>query len=227
MSKQASERRNRTGCPLKQGLEQGSDMEHLGRAVRAGPLGRLAVAGLLVAAAGACASGSGGSGSPDGDTAPLPDQRRNVMRIAGYRPMEIYNEAGIGVRTIDMAAETVWSVVGGVYAQLEIPVEQSDPRAMQIGNQGYSARRIERDRMNTFVDCGSNLAGPMANQYDITLAVMTRLTSKGPESTEILTMVDAYGRPRAVSGNPIHCQSRGVLEQRVAQRIAEALGKGS
>ena len=137
----------------------------------------------------------------------------------------MYNEAGVGVRTLDVAAGTVWSVVGGVYAQMEIPVEESDPRQMQLGTLGYAARRIEGDRMNTFIDCGSNLAGPMANQYDITLSVVTRLTSKGLESTEILTMVDAYGRPRAVSGNPIHCQSRGVLEQRVAQRIAEALGK--
>lgn len=192
---------------------------------RRSPLWGLAIAGLVAAAAAGCASGGGGGANED--TTPLPEQRRNVMRIAGYQPVELYNEAGVGVRTLEVAAETVWSVVGGVYAQMEIPVEESDPRVMQLGNPGYAARRIEGDRMNTFVDCGSNLAGPMANQYDITLAVVTKLTSKGPESTEILTMVDAYGRPRAVSGNPIHCQSRGVLEQRVAQRIAEALGKGS
>lgn len=183
----------------------------------------LAIAGALTTAVAGCASGGGGGSNED--TAPLPPERRNVLRVAGYQAVEMYNEAGVGVRTLDVAAATVWSVVGGVYAQMEIPVEESDPRLMQLGTLGYAARRIEGDRMNTFVDCGANLAGPMANQYDITLSVVTRLTSKGPESTEILTMVDAYGRPRAVSGNPIHCQSRGVLEQRVAQRIAEALGK--
>lgn len=187
--------------------------------------GMLMTAAFLAVTAAGCASGSGG-GSDD-DRAPLPEQRRNVLRVAGYQPVEIYNEAGVGVRTLEMAAATVWGVVGGVYAQMEIPVEQADPRAMQLGTPGYSARRIERDRMNAFIDCGSDLAGPLANQYDITLAVMTRLTAKGPESTEILTMVDAYGRPRAVSGNPIHCQSRGELEKRIAQRIAEALGLGS
>lgn len=185
------------------------------------PLGMLAIAGLLAAAAGGCASGSGG------EREPIPEQTRTVMRVAGYQPIEITNEAGLGVRTIEVAAETVWGVVGGVYAQLDIPVEQSDPRAMQIGNPGYTARRVERDRMNTFVDCGHDLAGPLANQYDITLAVATRLAAKGPESTQIVTMVDAYGRPRAVSGNTIHCQSRGELEKRIAQRIAEALGIGS
>ena len=195
--------------------------------LRRGGLGRyfgvLTVA-AVVAAAGACASGSGGGA--DGDSAPRADPTRTVVRVAGYQPVEIYNEAGIGVVTLEMPAATVWGVVGGVYGQLEIPVEQADPRAMQLGTPGYTARRIERDRMNTFVDCGSDLAGPLANQYDITLSVVTRLTAKGPESTEITTMVDAWGRPRAVSGNPIHCQSRGKLEERIAQRIAEALGLG-
>ena len=183
--------------------------------------GQLVITGLLAVAAGGCASGAGGERDP------VPEQTRTVMRVAGYQPIEITNEAGLGVRTVEVAAETVWGVLGGVYAQLDIPVEQSDPRIMQVGNQGYTARRIERDRMNTFIDCGHDLAGPLANQYDITLAVATRLTSKGPESTQIVTMVDAYGRPRAVSGNTIHCQSRGELEERIAQRIAETLGIGS
>lgn len=185
-------------------------------------LGTMTAAALLAFTAAGCASGSGG-GAED-DRAPLPEQRRNVLRVGGYAPVEMYNEAGIGVRTLEMPAATVWGVVGGVYAQMDIPVEQADPRAMQIGNQGYTARRIERDRMNAFVDCGSDLAGPLANQYDVTLAVVTRLTAKGEAGTEILTMVDAYARPRAVSGNPLHCQSRGELEKRIAQRIAEALG---
>ena len=185
-------------------------------------LGTLTAALLLAVAGGGCASGSGGAA--DEDRAPRGEQTRTVVRVDGYRPIEIYNEAGVGARTLEMPAATVWGVVGGVYAQMDIPVAQSDPNAMQIGNPGYSARRIERDRMNTFVDCGSDLAGPLANQYDVTLGVVTRLTAKGPESTEVLTMVDAYGRPRAVSGNAMHCQSRGELEKRIAQRIAEALG---
>ncbi len=187
-------------------------------------LGMLMTAVVLAVTAAGCASGSGGG--TDDDRSPLPEQTRTVVRVAGYQPVEIFNEAGLGVRTLEMPAETVWGVVGGVYAQMEIPVEQADPRAMQIGTQGYSARRIERDRMNTFVDCGADLAGPLANQYEITLAVVTRLTAKDPENTEIVTMVDGYGRPRAVSGNVIHCQSRGELEKRIAQRIAEALGLG-
>ena len=182
----------------------------------------LAVAAL--AATAGCASGTPGTGE---ESPPTPQQTRTVLRVGGYAPVEIFNEPGVGARVVAAEAEVVWSVLGGVYAQLDIPVEVSNPRTMQIGNLGYSARRVGGDRMNTFVDCGSDLSGPLANLFEITLMVTTTLTSKGENGTEVLTVVDAWGKPRAVSGNPVHCQSRGVLELRVAREVAEALGVGS
>lgn len=148
------------------------------------------------------------------------------MRVDAYRPVEIFNEPGVGVRTIPVAAETAWRVLGGVYEQMGIPVTEANPRAMLLGNPGYLARRVDGDRMNAFIDCGSDFSGPLANQYDVTLSLTTKLTPKGPDSTEVLTVLEAYGRPRAVSGNAVHCQSRGVLEMKVAQEVAEALGQG-
>ncbi|MCY4397847.1 MAG: hypothetical protein OXE96_00670 [Gemmatimonadetes bacterium] len=186
------------------------------------PLRTLAVAAL--AATAGCASGTSGT---DDASEPTPQQTRTVMRVGGYAPVEIYNEPGVGARVVAAEAEVVWSVLGGVYAQLDIPVTASNPRTMEIGNPGYSARRVGGDRMNTFVDCGSDLSGALANLFEITLLVTTKLTSKGEDGTEVLTLVDAWGEPRGVSGNPVHCQSRGVLELRVAQEVAEALGIGS
>ena len=197
-----------------------------GTNTRAG-LGTLAIAAIVaVAGVGGCASGTSGSGSP-GDSETTPGQRRNVIRIDGYAPIEITNEASIGVRTIAAGSDVAWGVLGGVYTQLDIPVAASDARGMQLGNPGYSANRVGGDRMNTYLDCGTNLSGALANQYAVTLTVMTKLTAKGPESTEVVTLVDAYAKPRAVSGNSLHCQSRGKLEVLIAELVAEALGIGS
>ena len=136
------------------------------------PHTRALVIAALAAAVG-CASGMGE------EEAPVPQQTRTVLRVGGYAPVEIFTEPGVGVRVLATEAELAWSVLGGVYAQLDIPVETSDPRTMQIGNLGYSARRVGGDRMNTFVDCGSDLSGSLANLFEITLTVTTKLTSKG------------------------------------------------
>ena len=165
---------------------------------------------------------SSGSSSEE-DAMPTAAQTRSVVRIDGYRPVEIFNEPGIGMRTIDAEVGMAWRVLGGVYEQLGIPVAQSDPNGRQLGNPGYLARRVDGERMNSVVDCGSDFSGPLANQYDVTLTVITKLTAKGPENTQVVTVMDAYGRPRAVSGNSIHCTSRGVLEMKIAQKVAEAL----
>ena len=184
--------------------------------------GLLAVAALAVAVgAGGCASGS------SEDAASLPAPRRTLLSIDGYIPVEIVNEAGVGTMTIAAKPELAWGVLGGVYGQLGIPVEASNPRTMEIGNTGYRARRVGDKRISAFFDCGHNMTGQRADQYDVTLSVITVLTAKEPDSTQVRTVVDASGRPREVSGNRIHCESRGVLEMRIAQLVAEALGIGS
>lgn len=154
----------------------------------------------------------------------MPGETRTVMRIGNYAPVEMFTQPGVDARTIQVAPELAWRVLGGVYSEMGIPVTSTNPQTMQLGNPAYKARRIGGKRMNSFIDCGSDLSGPLANQLEITLTVSTRLTAKEEGATEVLTVIDAWGEPRAVSGNPMHCQSRGVLELDIAKAIADALG---
>ena len=183
-----------------------------------------AIAVAVTAGAIGCASGSSGAGNSENNAVAIPDQTRTVMRIGNYAPVEMWTEPGVGARTIQVAPELVWRVLGGVYSEMDIPVSASNPQTMQLGNGGYKARRIGGKRLNSFIDCGSDLAGPLANQLEVTLTISTKLTPKEEGATEVLTTLDAWGEPRAVSGNPMHCQSRGVLELDIARAVAEALG---
>ncbi len=138
--------------------------------------------------------------------------------------VEMYTEAGIGESVIMAPSEAVWEVLPAVFEQLEIPVNRRDVRVPELGNLGYQARRVEGRRMGNYIDCGTNLSGQLANLYEIQLSIITRLAD-GPEGTTIVTTtVDAYGEPRSTSGNQVHCQSREVLEKRVAELVAERLG---
>jgi hypothetical protein len=185
------------------------------------PLARLAptlASGLLLIAAAACAS------SPGADTDERAAPTRQVLRVGSTAAVEMYTEAGIGESVIMAPSEAVWEVLPAVFEQLEIPVNRRDVRVPELGNLGYQARRVEGRRMGNYIDCGTNLSGQLANLYEIQLSILTRLAD-GPEGTTVVTTtVDAYGEPRSTSGNQVHCQSREVLEKRVAELVAERLG---
>ena len=141
--------------------------------------------------------------------------------------VEIFTEPGVGARTINAESADVWAILPRVYRQLQIPVSLTDPGLKELGNRGYRAHRVEGDRMSKYVRCGTGMTRSLADEYDITLSVVTRLTDEPGGRTKVLTTVDAIGRPRAARGNPVRCESAGVLELRVAQLVAERLGAGT
>lgn len=188
--------------------------------VASSPSARLVptLATALTLAAAACASNTG-SGTDEG-----PTPSRQVLRVGNAAAIEMYTEAGRGESVVMAPSEEVWEVLPDVFEQLEIPITRRDARVPELGNLGYQARRVEGRRMGNYIDCGTNLSGQLANLYEIQLSVVTKL-SDGPEGTTVVaTTVDAYGEPRSTSGNQVHCQSREVLERRVAELVAEKLG---
>ena len=177
-----------------------------------------ALAGLTVLVA-ACAGGGGGT-----ETTSRPLPTRGSVRVGNAAAIEMYTEASRGARTVAMPMDTVWEVLPEVFEALEVPVTRRVPSLMEMGNLGYVARRVEGKRMNTFVDCGSNLSGQLANLYEITLSLVIRLKEDpAGNGTVVETVVDAWGEPRTTSGNPIHCQSRETLERRVGELVVEKL----
>ncbi|GMR13321.1 MAG: hypothetical protein BMS9Abin29_1526 [Gemmatimonadota bacterium] len=180
----------------------------------------IALALMIVGTLGACASS--GPGTPGRAT-----PERAMVEADGFGSIEIFTQPGVGERTIQVASADVWEILPGVYEKLQIPVTLSDPGRKELGNRGYRARRIEGARMSKYFRCGAGMRGALADEYNITLSVVTRLTDAPEGGTKILTTVDAIGRPRATSGNPFRCESTGVLELRVAQVVAEMSGEGS
>ena len=127
-----------------------------------------------------------------------------------------FNEPGVEARTVGLPLIEVWAAMTGVFEELEIPAEHYNESLFEIGNAGYRAKRIEDERMSNYLDCGNSLTGPKANEYDVTLFILTRLTPVSSDSTVIETTIDANARPRATSGGSVHCTSKGEVERRIA-----------
>lgn len=184
---------------------------------------RLAALAVVFAATG-CAS------LPPSDPEQVAGTGISTVRIAtasgSSRPDFMVQDIIAEESTIALSAATVWGVLGGVYEQLDIPVTTTDPATMTVGNAGYVARRIGGTRMNAFLDCGMNPGGPLANQYEVTIAVMSRLKKVEEDRTELSTVVNGSAKPRATSGYPVACTTRQELEELIMKKVMEALGLG-
>lgn len=172
---------------------------------------------VLIAAAG-CASG------PTDEVENLPEMTMETTTIEGLGREILSRDRLAEKQTIAVATNLVWGVLGGVYEQIGIPVTEVDSEKMLVGNRGYEARRIDGVRMNTYVDCGTNFGGPLANNYEVTLSVMTTLAKVDERHTEVSTTVSASAKPRTNAGYPVECSTRQKLEPLIIKKVAEALG---
>lgn len=182
---------------------------------------------MMFATVAALVAAAGCSSAPAGGPALIPESTVGTASVQGVGREILAHDKTAETETVAAATNLVWGVLGGVYEQIGIPVTATDSRSMSIGNLGYEARRIDGSRMNTYLDCGTNFNGPLANHYAVTLSVVTRLNRADSRSTEISTVVDASAKPRTNAGYPVQCTTRETLEALIVGKVKEALELGS
>jgi hypothetical protein len=100
----------------------------------------------------------------------------------------------------------------------------TDPVTRRLGNPTVRGRRIGGERLSRYFECGQALLGrPLADQYDVTYSIFSSLAEAGDGRVVLVTELDGSARPASVSTNPIHCESKGTLEQRIADMVLELL----
>ena len=140
--------------------------------------------------------------------------------------LEIHVEPGIATALLPVAPDSVWSALPEAFARLGIAEVSYDSTRMAIGNPDFSARRIGGERLSRYFDCGMGLtAVPNADSYRLSISALAQVSGSNTE-TQLTVTVDAFGRPRAVSGNPVHCQSKGLLEERIIEIVEQILAGG-
>jgi len=163
----------------------------------------------------ACASSSPGPGPPP--------PTRSVIRTSGFQTAEFLDEKDLASATFPAPPAEVWSVLPSVYEELGIPVTQRDPAQMILGNPGHDVRTIQGKRMASYLDCGTSPSGILANLYDVTLALATRVSPASDGGSMVTTILEGWAEPRVTRGNPVHCRSKGTLEEGITALVAGAL----
>ena len=113
----------------------------------------------------------------------------------------------------------VWGVLPAVFATLGVPTRTLEPAAYTIGLESGRVARIEGSRLSLHLECGNGILGPNADHYDVTMTLLVQLAGHASGGTTVRTTLDAYARPRASSGEPLHCASSRTLERRLMELV--------
>jgi len=137
--------------------------------------------------------------------------------------MDFYTgEETIVSSAIDAPVESVWSVLPSVYERLDVPLSVLDTVAMQIGNRSFKPRRLAGSRLSKYIDCGRGITATQnADAYEVTMLLLTRVKQADGGGTMLSIEIGGNAKPRAVSGNPVRCVSRGTLEAFMADLVRE------
>ncbi len=171
----------------------------------------------------ACASGSSGR-RPASPSAPAASPFHIEGAISSLGTTRILNDPRTVARTIAAPVAHVWGTLPGVYDTLGIADAGADEEAKVFGRLEFRPRRLDGRMLSTFLNCGMGAtAVPKADDYDITMSVLTQVKPGGDGATILATTVLASGKPRAESGNAVYCDSRGTLEARIFDMVLRAL----
>ena len=110
------------------------------------------------------------------------------------------------------------------YAAIGIPATTLQRAPRVIGTERFVMPRSFAGKPNaTYLNCGSTLAGVLANVYRIQAAVLVSVSPSGTDSTVVVVRLTALAfSNEGASGGGVDCGSTGALEQRLLSETAVA-----
>src|SRR5690606_32548278 len=136
----------------------------------------LCVPALLAALVlGGCAS-SGGNVLRDTETRRAP----TLITSAGGATTQIDTQRELVSQStmVQMTLESAYRRLHAVYDVMGIEPRSFSDRDHFVGNQHLVLRRrLGGERLSAFINCGSGMTGPHADQYEVTMSVVTQLTA--------------------------------------------------
>jgi hypothetical protein len=113
--------------------------------------------------------------------------------------------------------EKMLAALNAAYADLGIEVKVWDPPHGEVGNRNFTKMyRMGGAPLSDYLGCGVTTTGEAANNYRLTLSLVSQVSSDVGGST-VLTTLTGYAEDLASSKGTISCSTRGTLEGKVLQ----------
>ena len=162
-----------------------------------------------------CATTNAATGSSDA---------RDPIRVAstGLASMSIETHTtntAVGGK-VGFAVDRVWGPLRAAYDSLAIPVAVFSATTGTMGNSSLRVRRrLGEVAISKYINCGNVQGGPSADSYEIQLSVITTAVPAEQGTTNLMTLVEAQGRPVTIAGEYMRCTSTGGIETRILELV--------
>jgi hypothetical protein len=109
------------------------------------------------------------------------------------------------------------AALSAAYADLGIEVKLWDPPHGQVGNRNFTKMyRMGGQPLSDYLGCGVTTTGEAADNYRLTLSLVSQVAPSGGGSTVVSTLT-GYAEDLASSKGTISCGTRGILEGKLLQ----------
>jgi hypothetical protein len=160
---------------------------------------------------------------------PPPTERNQTDRVlvsgdGSLGTLHSYQDPGVTVATYKSPRPVVVQILKDTYEELKIPVKVADPVSGQVGNNYFVKHwKLGDELLSHYLLCGNNSTGPVADNYKITMSVLSVVSANGTGS-KVNTIVQARADDAAGSSGSIQCQSTGYLEADLFRILLRRLG---
>jgi hypothetical protein len=122
------------------------------------------------------------------------------------------------------APEKVYEATLKAFADLQIPAGRTDGKAGIIGSERFERAHALGDLLLAkLYNCGEGPTGPYADSFRLEIAVVAWVVRAG-EGSKLGLATIASGRDVSGAHNPRACDSSGVLETKILERVTKIVG---
>ena len=146
---------------------------------------------------------------------------------AGTQSLRIRQDDPSNQRVLELPLDAVWRVLPAVYDSLGVSITTVNPSMRVIGAEGAKVRRsLKGVPLSRYFDCGTTQIGANADEYEITLTLLTQARAASPTTTRVEVTTMATARPVARRQDPQNCTNLGTLDARLYEMLQrEALSR--
>jgi hypothetical protein len=127
--------------------------------------------------------------------------------------------------TVKAAPEAALVALRGAYEEIGVEDKLSAPGSNRVGNSYFSkTSRLGGAPLSRYLECGSTMTGPAADNFPITISLVSVVAPSGTGST-IETLLSARTGGASSSSGTSNCRTLGTLEMRLNRILVRRLGE--